>query len=103
MNEQPLLVTEWMTIGSLHRRACRCPDVCEKHAGLDLRGQRLQIGVIPGGPDILVDARDIAFAVPANSETIAVRRRRCIRCAQALVNQRMLRLEQDLVEKNGSA
>jgi len=91
MNEQPVLVAKWMTIGSLHRRARRRPNVRQEHWRFDLRSQRLQVCVVPRGPDIRIDTGHISFAVPADTKPITVGGVSRVRCSQALVDQGVVR------------
>ena len=98
VHEQPVFVLKWMTVGPLDGRAGRGPDMRQKQWRLDLRCERLQIAVIPCRLDVLVEAGNVTLAVPADTKAVPVRRRLAPLGVKALVDQRMLCLENDLIQ-----
>src|SRR5829696_2020733 len=89
-----------MAVGLLDRRADRGPDVREEERRLDVAGELAQIGVAPGRGDAVVDARPVAGAVPAHAEAVTVRRLGAHPRVQALVDDPVLRLEQQFVDQH---
>ncbi len=61
----------------------------------------LQVAIAPGGLDAVERARRLGLAVPADAEAVAVRRLRTHRRVEALVDERVLRLVQQLLDEHG--
>ena len=70
----------------------------QEQAGADLVGQALQVLVVPGRQDVAVDAGRRPLAIPADAEAVAVGGDVAVAGAQALADQGIARLEQDLVQ-----
>ena len=89
-----------MAVGLLDRRADRGAHVREEQRRLDVGGELAQVRVAPRGRDGVVDARAVAGAVPAQAEAVAVGRLGAHARVQALVDDPVLRLEQQLVDQH---
>ena len=73
---EPAAVPERMAVRLLDRGAGRRADVREDEAGHGVGGDLLQVALVPGGLDAVVDGGRVADAVPADPESVAVRGRR---------------------------
>ena len=73
----------------------------EEQRRLDAARQREQVFVGPRRHDLAINARLGALAVPADAETVAMRVRLGLRGAQRLVEQRMRRAADQLVQEDG--
>ena len=69
----------------------------------DVTGDVAQVAVVPGGLGAVEDAGRVADAVPADAEPVTVRRRRSEPRVQALVDQRVTGLVEQLLEEDGRA
>ena len=98
VHPQPAPVPEGVRVGLLDRRPCRGADVGEEEVRRDPGGELAQVPVVPGRMDAAVEPRRVAVVVPADAETVPVRRRRAQPRVQALVDQRAVALEQQLLE-----
>jgi hypothetical protein len=65
----------------------------------DVASQLLEVLVVPRRIDALVDRGSIAVAVPADSEAVPVGRMRAELRMEALVDQRVLGLVQQVLER----
>ena len=72
----------------------------EEQRRLDVLGELVQVRVAPGGRDAVVDAGPGAAAVPAEAEAVAVRGLRAHPRVQALVDQSVRGLEEQLVDED---
>ena len=66
-----------------------------------MRGELAQVRVAPGRSDAVVDARAFAGAVPADPEAVSVRRFGTHSRVQALVDDPVLGLEEQLLDEDG--
>ena len=73
----------------------------EHEPGLEVRRKVTQVPVVPRRLDAVKDARRLADAVPADAESVAVRRLRAEPRVEALVDERMLRLVEELLDPHG--
>ena len=96
VHPQPAIMTEWMAVGALHRRTGRRPDVGEQQRRTDLACNLPQVPVVPRRFDALEQCRLDALAVPADPEAVAVGCRGAHAGVEALVDDRVLRSEQQL-------
>ncbi len=103
MDDQPATVTERMTIRFLHSRLRGGPHVGEKRGRRDVRGQFVQIEVVPGGSNAAIQAGLCALAVPADAESIAVGRRLFGEGTQALVDERVFCAKEDVFQSDRRA
>src|SRR3954468_3547038 len=62
--------------------------------------QVAQVRVAPGGLHAAIDARALAYPVPAQAEAVAVGRLRAETRVQALVDEPVLGLEEQLVDQH---
>ena len=93
-------VAERMAVGLLHRRADRRAHVRDEQRRLDVRRELAQVGVPPGRRDAVVDSRALARAVPAQTEAVAVGRLGAHASVQALVDDPVLGLEEQLLDQD---
>ena len=101
VDEEPAAVAERVAVRLLDRRArCRA-HVREEQRGLDVGGKLAEVGVTPGRRHAVVDARAFARAVPAEPEAVAVGGLGAHPGVQALVDQPVLRLEEELLDQHG--
>ena len=91
------------SVDSTNAEAKRRADMGEEQRRLDVRRQVMKVGVVPGGLDIPVDTRRLPLAVPADAEAVAVRGRRPGMGFEALVDERMLGLQDQLLEVEGGS
>src|ERR687897_477787 len=98
VHPQPPPMTERVRVGLLDRRARRRADVREEEVRGDPGGELAQVAVVPGRVGAAVDPRRLAVLVPADAEAVAVRRRRALTRVQALVDQRTVALDEQLLE-----
>ena len=101
VHPEPLAVAERMAVRLLHRRPRRGADVREEEVRLDMAGELAQVAVVPGRLHALEDPRLAGDRVPADAESIPVRRLGSHARAEALLDQGVLRPEQDLVHPDG--
>ncbi len=99
VHPQPAAVPERMAVRLLDRRARRGPDVGEHERGLDVSRQLTQVAVVPGGLDAVEEAGRLAGAVPADAESVTVRRLGAELRVEALVDQRVLRLVEQVLDR----
>jgi len=71
----------------------------ECQSGADLARQLAKVAVAPHRVDALEQRRLVALAIPANAEAIAIRGVRTEPRVQALVDQRVLGLVKQVLEK----
>src|SRR3954451_5136035 len=86
-----------MAVTALHRCTGRCPNMSEERSGAYLGCDLAQVPVVPRRLNALEDGRLDALAVPANPEAVAIGRFNPELGVQALVDDRMVRAEQQLV------
>ena len=98
VHPQPAAVAERVRVGLLDRRSRGGADVGEEEVRRDPGGELAQVLVVPRGMDAAVEPRCVAVVVPADAEAVPVRRRRTQSGVQALVDQRAVTLEQQLLE-----
>jgi hypothetical protein len=60
-----------------------------------------QVAVVPGRLDAAKEARRVGVAVPPDAEPVSVRRRRAEAGMQALVDERVVRLAEELSRRIG--
>ena len=72
----------------------------EDQAGADVPGKVAQVPIVPGRLDALERARRFGLPVPADAEAVAVRRLGSEPRVQALVDQRMGGLVEELLQQN---
>src|SRR5207247_8929572 len=94
---EPVPVTERVRVRLLDRRACGGADVREEERRRDPGRKLLQVAVVPRGMGAAVNPWRLVLAVPADAEAVAVRRRRAHPRVQALVDQRVVALEEQLL------
>jgi hypothetical protein len=101
VHEHPAPVAERMAVGLLHRRMrCRA-NMRKKHGRRHGARQLAQVVIVPGRLDAAIAKRHVVrVLVPAQSEAIAIGRRRSESRMQALVDQRMARVEQHCFQGN---
>src|SRR6188472_4533695 len=87
-----------MTVRLLYRRPRRRADMGEHQAGADMRRQLPEVAVVPRGLDALEDRRRLLLAVPGDAEPVAVRRLDPEPRVEALVDQRVCRLVEQLLQ-----
>ena len=103
-NANPIAMAERMTVRPGGRRTGGGADMGEKQSCADLFGKVAQIFVIPGRMDIAEHAGVGVIGIPANAKPVAIGDRPAALGAQALLDQRVLRFEQNGIEaKRGSA
>ena len=103
VHEQPRAEAERMAVRAGGRCARRRADVGEEGPRRQLRAERQQVLVRPGRRDLAIDAGDVAVAIPAEAEAVAVRRRLALGGVQRLVDERPRRLGDDFLEPDGRA
>ena len=102
VDEQPLAVAKRMAVALLHRRAGRRADMGEEQRRLHVGGEVAQIDVAPRRGDASVPGGAGAVCpVPAQPEPVAVGGLHPHPGVEALVDQAVRRLEQELVEHQG--
>ena len=101
VHPEPAAVAERMAVRLLHGRSGGRSDVREDEPRPDVRGEVSQVSIAPGRLDAVERPRRLAVAVPADAEAVAVRRLRTHRRVQALVDERVLRLVEQVLEKHG--
>jgi hypothetical protein len=72
--------------------------MCGDERRLQVRGEIPEVPVVPRGLDAVEYARRVSDAVPADPEAVAVRRLCAHRRVEALVDERVLRLVQELLD-----
>src|SRR5215217_2120762 len=88
---------EWMAVGALYWRTGRGPNMGEKQPCADLARNFPQVPVVPRRLDALEHRGFDALAVPANPEAVAVGCGGAHAGVEALVNDRVLRFEEQLL------
>jgi hypothetical protein len=100
VHPQPAAAPEGMAVRLLDRGAAGGADVREDQPGGHVRGQLTQVAVVPGGFGAVEDAGRRRGAVPADAEAVPVGGLRPQRRVEALHDQRVLGLVQQLVEQD---
>jgi hypothetical protein len=100
VHPQPPAVAKRMAVRLLDGRAAGGADVREHERRAHVRGELTQVLVVPGGLDAPEDAGLLALAVPAETEPVAVRRLRAELRMEALVDQRMAPLVQQVLDQD---
>ena len=100
VHEQVRLVAEGMAIGARQCGAGRGPHMGKEQAATDLAAEAAQVLVGPGGQDFVIDARLGSVAIPAQSEAITIGLGLGLGRVQRLVDQRMGRGIDQLIEKD---
>ena len=98
MHPEPASVAEGVRVGLLDRGSRRRADVREEEVRRDPGGELAQVPVVPCRVDAAVEPWGVAVVVPADAEAIAVRRRCAQPGVQALVDQRAVAVEEQLLE-----
>ncbi len=98
VHPEPVAVAEGVRVRLLDRRPRGRADVREEERRGDPGGDLAQVAVVPRRMDAAVDPRRLALLVPTDAEAVAVRRRRALPRVQALVDQRAVALDQQLLE-----
>ena len=94
-------MAEGVAVRLLDGRPARCADVGEDEPGADVARELAQIPVVPGGLDALEDGGGVRdLAVPADAEAVAVRRLGTEPRMQALVDERVFGLVEQLLEQD---
>src|SRR5215208_5794971 len=99
VHPEPLLVTEGMAVGALHRRSRRGSDVGKQNRRANLARELAEILVIPRRLDVLEQRRSRAVAVPPDAETVAVGGGGTHTRVQALVDQRVRRTKEHVLHQ----
>jgi hypothetical protein len=100
VHPEPAAVAEGMAVRLLDRAAGRGSDMGEDERRDDVAGQILQVPVVPGRLDAVEHQGHLAVPVPADPEPIAVRRGRTEPRVEALVDQGVGGLEEQLLERH---
>ncbi len=103
VHPQPASVAERVAVRLLDRRARRRANVREDEPGPYVRGELVEVPVVPGGLDAVERAGRVADAVPPDPEAVPVRRLGSHRRVQALVDERVLRLVEELLQEHRRA
>src|SRR5262249_44234744 len=98
VHEQPAVMGEGVAIRPAGGGAGRRAHMGEEQTGADLVRQALQVGIVPGRQDVAVDAGHLAIAVPADPEAVAVGRHMRLAGVQALMDERVLGLEDERIQ-----
>src|SRR6187200_498700 len=101
VHPEPVRIAERMRVRLLDRRTRRGADMCEEERRGDPRGELTQVAVVPGGMRAAVDPRPLPRLVPAHAKAVAVGRRRALARVEALVDQRAVALDEQLLEPDG--
>ena len=73
----------------------------EEERRLDVAGYLTQVAVVPGRLDAPKDGWGVGFgAIPADAETVAVGRLDAEACVEALIDQGVIGLEEQLIEED---
>jgi hypothetical protein len=70
----------------------------EEQRRLELVRQALEVAVVPCRHDLVIGAGNVALAVPADAEAVAVGADPRLAGMQALLDERILRLEEQLLQ-----
>src|SRR4051794_23170883 len=101
VHEQPAPVAERVAVRLLHGSPGRGSHVREEQRRADLGRELAQVRVAPGGRDAPVGARLLAaVAVPAEPEAVEVRQGSLKTRVAALLDQRVRRVEEQLLYGN---
>src|SRR5262249_38110225 len=100
VDEQPVPMPIGMAVRLLHRGAGGRPHVGQKKRGLDVAGEVAQVLIVPGRRAAAIDAGPLACSVPADSEAIAVGRLGPQPRVQALIDEAMLGLDEQLLDQH---
>jgi hypothetical protein len=100
VHEEPPAVPERVAVRLLDRRADGGTNVREEQRRLDVTRELAQVRVRPRRRDAAVDPRTVTGAVPAQTEPVAVRGLRAQPRVQALVDDPVLGLEEQLVHEH---
>jgi len=103
VDEEPLAVAKRVAVRLLHRRAGSGSHMGQEERGLDLGGQMTEIVIVPGRLRVAIHPGEVSVAIPSHAETVAVGRGLARIGGKALVDQRVLRLEDELFEKQGGS
>ena len=79
----------------------RCAYLREKEVRPDVFCKFPQIAIVPGRADRVIDPRFPAFAIPADAEAVSVGRLNAHLGMQALIDERVLRLQQNRLKCYG--
>jgi hypothetical protein len=89
-----------MAVSLLHSRADRRTDVRKEMAGAHVAGKLVEISVVPRRLDAMEDTRLWLIVIPADAEAVAVGRLGAESRMQALVDQRVSRGIQRVLQQD---
>ena len=103
VHPEPAAVPERVAVGLLHRGAGGGADVGEDAPRGDVTGQVAQVAVVPRRLDAVEDPWRVPVAVPPHAEAVPVRLLSAEPGVQALHDQRVLRLVEQVLQEHRRA
>ena len=100
VHEGPVFPDERVAIGSGDGRARGGPHMREKQLGLNVRGQRTQVAVVPSGKDVFEQTWGGALGVPGHAKAIPIGHPGRLGGRQALADDRVLLVKDQVFQVN---
>ena len=101
VHPQPAAVAERVAVRLLDRRPGGGADVRKHDARPDVAGELTQVAIVPGRPNAVEEGRRVLFAVPTDAEPVSVRLLGSQLRMQALDDQGVLGLVEQLLQEHG--